>query len=122
MNCDSSNLGERQRRRHRRIKVKISVEIRTSENAAPMRLATDDVSLGGCYVETMFPLDIGTKVFMTLWLNEEPVRTAAAVATRFPQLGNGYSFTDMSADDLLKLGAFITAVDTQARAASGGGN
>jgi len=68
----------------------------------------------------MFPLDVGTKVLMTLWLNEEPIRTAAVVATRFPQLGNGYSFIDMSTDDLLRLNAFITAADMQAKAASSG--
>jgi c-di-GMP-binding flagellar brake protein YcgR len=97
----------KERRRHERIKVHISIEIRTTEGAAPLRLSTDDISLCGCYVETMFPLDVGAKVFMTLWLNEQPVRTNAVVATRYPQLGNGFEFLDMSVEDLLKLSEFI---------------
>jgi hypothetical protein len=75
--------------------------LRSDEDAPPLRLSTADMSLCGCYVETMFPLDIGAKVFMTLWLNEKPVRTRAVVATKYPQLGNGFDFVDMSLDDLL---------------------
>jgi c-di-GMP-binding flagellar brake protein YcgR len=97
----------KQRRRHERIKVQVSIEIRTAEGAAPLRLSTYDISLCGCYVETMFPLDLGARVFITLWLNEQPVRTNAVVATKYPQLGNGFDFVDMSVEDLLKLSEFI---------------
>ena len=107
MATDSNSLDGRERRRHQRLKVQVSVEIRTDEDAAPLRLSTDDISLCGCYVETIFPLDIGAKVFMTLWLNDKPVGTRAVVATKYPQLGNGFDFVDMSLDDLLKFSEFI---------------
>jgi len=107
MPVDSNSLGGKERRRHQRVKVRVSVEIRTGEGAPPLRLSTDDISLCGCYVETMFPLDVGAKVFMTLWLNEQAVRTNAVVATKYPQLGNGFDFVDMSLDDLLKVSEFL---------------
>lgn len=107
MSADSNSPGE-ERRRHPRIKIHVSVEIHRGDETAPLRLSTDDISLCGCYVETMFTLEVGTKVEMTLWLNEEPIVTKAVVATKYPQLGNGFNFIDISAADLLKLGAFIT--------------
>jgi len=110
MAADSNSLEGRERRRHQRVKVQVSVEIHTDEDAAPLRLSTDDISLCGCYVETMFPLGVGAKVFMTLWLNDKPVRTKAVVATKYPQVGNGFDFVDMSLDDLLKVSEFIKAM------------
>ena len=52
-------------------------------------------------------MNIDAKVFMTLWLNGKPVGTRAVVATKYPQLGNGFDFIDMSLDDLLKFNEFI---------------
>lgn len=107
MVTDSNKLEGAERRRHQRIRVQVSVEIRTDEDAAPLRLSTADISLCGCYVETTFPFDIGATVFMTLWLNDKPVRTKAVVATKYPRLGNGFDLVDMSLDDLLKFNEFI---------------
>ena len=107
MATHSNSLDGRERRRHQRVKVQVSVEIRADEHATPLRLSTEDISLCGCYVETMFPLDVGAKVFITLWLREKPVQTNAVVATKYPQLGNGFDFVDMSVDDLLKVSEFI---------------
>jgi|SRR5579864_1950761 len=108
MNAEGEIREWNERRRHPRLKVHVPVEIRIRDEAAPLRLSTDDISLCGCYVETMFTLELGTKVEMTLWVNDEPILTKAEVATKYPQLGNGFNFLGMSHDDLLKLGAFIT--------------
>src|SRR5437868_14535592 len=99
MDANGSGLEGKERRLHPRSRIHISIEVRTSEAAQPLRLATDDLSLGGCYIETMFPLDVGAKVFLTLWLKEERLLTKAVVATRYPQLGNGFHFLDMSLVD-----------------------
>ena len=98
------------RRRYPRIKVQVSLEVRTSDDSPPMRLATDEVSLCGCYAETSFTFELGTKVQITLWLNEQPIRTTAIVATRYPQLGNGFDFINMSPEDRSKLNEFISAL------------
>jgi hypothetical protein len=50
---------------------------------------------------------------MTLWLNEQSVRTGAVVATKYPQLGNGFEFIDMSVEDLLKLSEFIKVMASE---------
>jgi PilZ domain len=108
----SGNSGE-DRRRYPRAGVHVSIEIRTDATAAPWRVSTADISLCGCYVESMFTLEVGPKVLMTVWLNEQPIRTTAVVATRYPQLGNGFHFIDMSPQDRLKLGEFLIGMAGQ---------
>jgi hypothetical protein len=67
---------------------------------------TDEISLCGCYVETMFTLDVGVKIRLSLWLNEQQIHATAIVATRYPQVGNGFDFTEMEPEDRLKLERF----------------
>jgi len=98
-----------ERRRYPRVKANIPVEMRSQINPSPSRVATEEISLCGCYIETMFTLDIGAKLAMTLWLNDQQIRATAVVATRYPQVGNGFEFVEMDPDDRLKLNDFISA-------------
>lgn len=109
------NSPDEERRRYPRAKIHVSVEIHVGDETPPLRLSTEDLSMCGCYVETMFTLEIGTQVNMTLWLNEEPIVSKAVVATKYPQLGNGFDFVEMSHDDLLKLAAFIQTISSEAQ-------
>lgn len=54
-----------ERRRYPRVESKIPVEIHCS-GAAARRTATDEISLCGCYIETMFTMDVGTKLKLIL--------------------------------------------------------
>ena len=47
------------------------------------------------------------KSSLTLWLNDQRLDTTAVVATHYPQVGNGFDFTDMLPEDRLKLNDFI---------------
>src|SRR5437588_12308566 len=85
----------------------------TGEDAPPSRVSTAEISVGGFYIETMFTLDVGTRVFLTLWLKEQAVRTTAIVATRHPQVGNGFQFIDISPEDRPKLNEFISGLETR---------
>jgi hypothetical protein len=78
------------------------------QGSAPFRSVTDEVSLCGCYIETMFTLDVGTKVVLILWIGDEKLHTTAVVATRYPQVGNGLDFIDMTPGDRLKLNQYIS--------------
>lgn len=76
-----------------------------------MRTATDEISLCGCYIETMFTMEVGTSLSLALSLKDEVIRCAGVVATKYPQVGNGIDFIDMVPDDRLKLSAYITEHD-----------
>jgi PilZ domain len=85
-------LTERDRRFHRRYTVQVQIELHQEGNDVPMRLATTDLSRGGCYVELMMPFSIGTHVQATLWLNVHRIVIQGRVVTCHPQYGNGIMF------------------------------
>ena len=72
-----------------------------------MRTATDEISLCGCYIETMFTMEVGTRLGIALSLGNEVIRCTAVVATKYPQVGNGIDFIDMAQADRLTLSRYI---------------
>src|SRR5438270_4941774 len=56
----SSATHDPERRRYPRVKAQIPVEL-TCIGAAPMRTSTDEISLCGCYIETMFTMEVETE-------------------------------------------------------------
>ena len=101
-----SDTKDPERRRYPRVKIHVPVELNRS-GTPPMRTATDEVSLCGCYIETMFTMDVGTRLSIALSLGDTVVRCTAVIATKYPQVGNGIDFIDMAPDDRLKLNKHI---------------
>ena len=96
---DSPNLqpataaqNERDRRFHRRYTVQVQIELRQEGSDVPIRLATTDLSRGGCYIELMMPLSVDTHIQATLWLNDHPIVIQGRVVTCHAQYGNGVMF------------------------------
>jgi c-di-GMP-binding flagellar brake protein YcgR len=104
---DSSASHQEERRRYVRCKVTVQLELHPDGMAAPFRTTTSDISPGGCYVETMFTLDVGTKLKMKLWLDSVSLSTTGIVTTRHPQVGNGIQFTSLDDGDVRKLEQFL---------------
>jgi len=88
------------------MKAKVPIELKCA-GTAPMRTATDEISLCGCYIETMFTMEVGTSLSLTLSLKDDVIRCTGVVATKYPQVGNGIDFVDIVPDDRLKLSAYI---------------
>jgi c-di-GMP-binding flagellar brake protein YcgR len=103
-----SNRDTNNRRKYARIKMSVPIEIRTDADSSPIRGATADLSLSGCYIETIFPLQIGTNLHLQLFI-ETTVLIAAIVVTSDPQVGNGIRFISMLPEDREALKAFLEA-------------
>jgi hypothetical protein len=95
-------------RKYARIRVSVPVEIHTDAGAGPIRGATSDLSLSGCYIETIFPFPIGTNLDLQLSI-ETTVLIAATVVTCDPQVGNGIRFIRILPEDREALDAFLEA-------------
>ena len=95
---------EHERRRHARYTLQVQMELREEGADVPMRLETTDISRGGCYVQLLMPLSVGTRVRVTLWLNDSAIVIHGRVVTRHPQFGNGIMFLEFEgqAEQLLK--------------------
>jgi len=106
------------RRKNPRIKVSVPVEIHVDGNAAPLHCATSDISLGGCYIESMYPFPAGTHLELKLQV-ADTLLIDAKVITCDPQFGNGIAFVKMLPEDSDKLAMFIDSASPPADADSG---
>jgi PilZ domain len=103
---DTDTSHEAERRRYARVKVQVPVEL-CAPGGAPMRTVTQEISLCGCYIESLYTLDKGTKLTVGLSLKDCVIRCNAVVATKHPQVGNGIDFIDMDPNDRLLLNRHI---------------
>jgi c-di-GMP-binding flagellar brake protein YcgR len=106
----TSSEPQGERRRHLRQKVAVEVRLQLEKHATPLRAQTADISLGGCYVEMMFTLEVGTKVKLTLWLQDAKLDVEGTVVTRDLQVGNGIQFTGINPEDSARLKQFLSSV------------
>jgi hypothetical protein len=104
---------ERERRERPRVKVRVPVELFVENSESSIRGATADLSLSGCYIETMFPFAIGTALELKLQVGEGTLLVLAKVVTCDPQVGNGMQFTQMLPEDVEELRAFLEALKTE---------
>jgi c-di-GMP-binding flagellar brake protein YcgR len=96
-----------ERRRFHRLKRAVQTELRAEAIETPMRTETADLSAGGCYIETVFTLEIGTFVTLALWLGHKKLVLNGKVVTRHKQFGNGIEFGKMSSEARTLLLTFI---------------
>jgi len=102
-----------ERRDNARIKVKVPVELHLENSDAPFRTATTDLSLRGCYIESLFPFPLGTVLEIKLQLTET-LLVLGSVVTCDPQVGNGIQFTKMLPEDIEELRTFLEAAQKEA--------
>jgi hypothetical protein len=103
---------ERDRRFHRRYTVQVQIELRQEGSDVPIRLATTDLSRGGCYIELMMPLSIGTHIQATLWLGGHPIVIQGRVVTCHAQYGNGVMFEKFEGQAEQLLTQYLDAIVT----------
>ena len=108
-----------ERRKNPRFKVGVPVEIHTETSAAPLHGATSDLSLDGCYIESMYPFATGTSLNLKLEAGAT-VLIAARVVTCDPQFGNGIAFLHMLPEHRAALARFLDQVANQNLAARRG--
>jgi hypothetical protein len=96
------------RRAHPRFKLRVPVEIFLEGSDSSLRGATSDISLDGCYIESVFPFAVGTTLELKLQL-EGTLLILATVVTCDPQVGNGIHFTKMLPEDIEELSAYLDA-------------
>src|ERR1700735_2769069 len=94
LEMNQSRVHDQERRRYPRVKATIPVEL-ICAGKSPMRTATDEISLCGCYIEMMLTIEEGTKLKLVFSLNQERVGAMGLVVTKHPQVGYGIDFIDM---------------------------
>jgi c-di-GMP-binding flagellar brake protein YcgR len=100
-----------ERRQYLRLKLRLPIEILRESAVVPLRGETCDISLGGCYFESLFPLEVGTPLEVRIRINDSTLIAVAVVATCDRQVGNGIRFTDMVPEDAEQLRLFLDTAE-----------
>ena len=98
-----------ERRRYARFLVCVEIEIKAAGRSYPLRSNTTDISLGGCYVATIFPLATGTALDFTLWFDGETIEGKGSVQTCHSGVGMGIKFTYLADEALRRLDHYLHA-------------
>jgi len=98
------------RRRFPRVSVQVQIELHQQGSNVPLRTETTDLSRGGCYIQLMTTLAVGTYVTARLWLGDSALRFRGRVVTRHPQFGNGIMFLEFEGDGEQALARYLDAM------------
>lgn len=102
---------ERELRLYQRFPCSGRVEVRTSEKAGSGDWTVlDDISEGGCYVNTMNPLPVDARLNLLVRAGNVEFRTRAAVSCSHPGVGMALEFTEMTAADRRRLDELVNSL------------
>jgi hypothetical protein len=104
------------RRRYPRIKCFVAVELREEGAAAPVWGNLSNASAGGCYIETLAPLQNGLKLEIGLWVNNGKIWVKGIVINGVviqsnPCFGIRIKYTDMDPSERETLRFFLKFVE-----------
>jgi hypothetical protein len=84
------------KRRYVRHKVWFPLEFGFEDSRRThMQTNATDIGGRGCYVETLLPLPLGTKVKITFWMDSEKIQTSGVVRASDGGVGMGIEFTQL---------------------------
>ena len=84
------------KRKYVRHKVWFPLEIGFEDSRRThMQTNATDIGGRGCYVETLLPLPLGTKVKITFWMDTEKIQTSGVVRASDGGVGMGIEFTQL---------------------------
>ena len=105
-NASNSHLNRREFNRHM---MSFPVEIKRNGSHAPIRLAANDVSGSGCYLQTMSPSPAGSRLELTFWIDSEVVHCSVLVRTCDTGFGMGIEFVGLASPVKQRLQAWLEA-------------
>jgi c-di-GMP-binding flagellar brake protein YcgR len=109
-------------RRYPRFKATLPVELRALDQPVPLRAQTEDISLGGLYVEMILTQKVSTELKITLWIGETKIQAKGVVVSNHPAFGNGIKFTELAEEDKEGLKRFLDTLGIQGKAVATAAN
>jgi len=101
------SAGSIEHRTNTRYSFTATAEILEPRSGARIAGRTADISSGGCYVDTISPLPVGTPVKLRLSQGHRSFESQAAVVYAHVGMGMGLAFTEIRPDQLPILQAWI---------------
>lgn len=99
------------RRKDKRFVVEGTASIRETGKNFPQWTTLHDLSMGGCYVETPAPLLAETRVDILMQVREFKVELRGVVIVKYPLVGMGIKFTEMTPPNREQLRHLIASLE-----------
>lgn len=96
-NQDPLAAARRDRRQYARFRCPGNVQLSRDEAGQQVWAKLGDLSMGGCYIDTPVPENIGTKLWLVLHIQENKISATGEVRSCVPALGMGIQFTSFEA-------------------------
>jgi hypothetical protein len=101
---------ERTPRQHPRFKAILPVELHPATVTAPLRAQTQDICLGGLYVEMSFTQKVSTDLEITLWIGDIKISASGVVVSSHRSFGNGIKFTHLPDESKDRLQQYLESM------------
>lgn len=101
---------DRTPRQHPRFKAALPVELHPSTIGAPLRAQTQDVCLGGLYVEMSLTQRVSTELEIALWIGDTKISATGVVVSSHLSFGNGIKFTHLPEESKNRLEQFLDSL------------
>jgi hypothetical protein len=95
-----------ERRQFSRRVCRIDVQVALAGQSVQIPASVTDISLGGCYIEMLAPLPVGTILDLTLNPGDTTMHATGKVRSSQAGFGMGISFTGLGPEDFEKLRKF----------------
>jgi c-di-GMP-binding flagellar brake protein YcgR len=103
-----------ERRGNPRMQCVNSVQLQPDSQSAPIWGKATDLSVGGCFVGMPVPLVIGTRLKISMWLNQTKLTLKGKVVNSRPGFGIGVQFLEIKEPEATQLRQFLQSI-TQVR-------
>jgi len=98
-------------RQYPRVKAVLPVELHRASVTVPLRAQTQDICLGGLYVEMSFTQKVSTNLEITLWIGDTKISATGVVVSSHPSFGNGIKFTDLPDESRERLQHYLESLN-----------
>jgi PilZ domain-containing protein len=100
-----------ERRRAPRYQFVAEAELVETASGTKSHGKTGDLSLGGCFLDTLNPAPEGTELLVTISRADRRFSALGRVVFQFPRLGMGVVFTQVESDQLAVLEEWLFAAE-----------
>ena len=94
---------EAERRNMYRLTLTASAEVMDLTSGMQFSVRMTDVGTGGCFLDAVFPLSVGSRVRVTLHHGPMDFQAEGLVVYSQPRLGMGIAFDELSSEQRLSL-------------------
>jgi hypothetical protein len=103
---------KKERRRHTRFPARGAVYVHNKDRTTSSQARLVDISIGGCYIETLAPVAKGTQLDLTIQSKGLSIELRASVCTSHPSIGMGVELNGFhSSEDEARYSQLLATIE-----------